>query len=397
MRTETRAGNGVLRGTGPAEAPGAAGDRAELCRRELPSLRVMLAIGMALALIVSVFDTSFLPADLVATVVPLRMVTLFGALGCALLATWIAPCQQRLEAIVTAMLLVAGVGTAVIASRMAADTLPLAIGEPMVVALGVYLLSGLPLFLSAVAALPAYVVFTILGFTSGVSPDVLVYATFFLGAFHMAGLFACYRRERDRRDLEAMSRELNGLVNTDRLTGIYNRHMFDDHIARVWRQSRRERHNLSLLIVAIDFMQEFNDRYGYPEGDRCIRRIGEALKKSVRRPLDFIARYDGKRFALVLYDPPTSYIRRLVVAIQTTIAELHIPNENSPIGPRTTVSIGAAVLGPDTAKTLEGVVQFAEEALAESQQRGGDRAVVIQSSDLERIGSSNSSATSKMA
>jgi diguanylate cyclase (GGDEF)-like protein len=162
--------------------------------------------------------------------------------------------------------------------------------------------------------------------------------------------------------------------------------MFDDHLARVWCHSRRERQNLSLLIVDIDHMEEFNTRYGHPEGDRCIRRVGEALNKSVRRPLDFVARYDGSRFALVLYDPPTSYIRRLVGSIQNEIAELHIPNEGSPTRPRLTVSIGAVVLGPDTTTNLDSAMPFAEEALAASKLRGRDRAVVFQSSDLERSG-----------
>ncbi|MEQ9562648.1 MAG: diguanylate cyclase, partial [Woeseiaceae bacterium] len=236
---------------------------------------------------------------------------------------------------------------------------------------------------SAAAALPALIALAIAGVIRGTPPDFMAYAILLLTIANALGAAFCIANEKLEQSLADSLRQLNSLQNTDRLTGIYNRQMFDDHLARVWKQSRRERHNLGLLVVDIDYMRVFNKRYGHPEGDRCIQRVGEALKNSVRRPLDFVARYDGSRFAMVLYDPPTAYIRRLVVSVQTAIAGLHIPNEGSPIGPRVTVSIGAVVLGPQTEKSLEGAVQFAEEALSASKLRGRDRAVVFQSSDLD--------------
>jgi diguanylate cyclase (GGDEF)-like protein len=300
--------------------------------------------------------------------------------------TYVSSQYWRIDIVVSVMCSLAGIGAAVIGVKLLASGSSLPALDLVVVTLGTYLLAGLSPRMAALAASPAVVVFIALGSAAGITLETLGYVAFFLGIANLIGLVSCIRRTRDLKLLVARSAELTGLINTDRLTGIYNRYMFDDHLARVWCQSRRERQNLSLLIVDIDHMEEFNTRYGHPEGDRCIRRVGEALKKSVRRPLDFVARYDGSRFALVLYDPPTSDIRRPVGSIQNEIAELHIPNEGSPTRPRLTVSIGAVVLGPDTTTNLDSAMPFAEEALAASKLRGRDRAVVFQSSDLERYG-----------
>lgn len=357
--------------------------RDELRTRGLTTLRAGLAGGMVLCVIVGILDTLYLPGEWLPVTVSLRIAAVFSALAAALAASFIEKLQVHIDSIITALLFVAsaGVGSAAIVSAAAGHVAALA--EIVLVTLGIYVLAGLPLRQSIIAAVPALVVCIVLGTALGLAADVIAYGALFTGMANVIGAAVCMVRERDGEIIVANSRRLTGLINTDRLTGIYNRQMFDDHLTRVWNQSRRERHNLALLVVDIDHMREFNKRYGHPEGDRCIQRVGEALKDSVRRPLDFVARYDGSKFALVLYDPPTAYIRRLVVNVQTSIAALHIPNEGSPIGPRITVSIGAVVLGAQTTKSLEGALQFAEEALSASKLRGRDRAVVFQSSDLE--------------
>ena len=351
--------------------------------RWLMTLRSSLACGMILSVIVGVLDTFHLSGEWLPLTVSLRVAAVFSALAVALAATYIEKLQGHVDAIVTASLFTASAGVGCAAAVSAASGNAAAFAEPVLLVLGIYCLAGLPLRHSIVASAPALFACLVTGRILGIGGADMVYGALFVLVAHAIGAAACIARENDGLSLVANSRKLTGLINTDRLTGIYNRQMFDDHLSRVWKQSRRERHNLGLLVVDIDHMREFNKRYGHPEGDRCIQRVGEALKNSVRRPLDFVARFDGSKFALVLYDPPTAYIRRLVVNVQTSIAGLHIPNEGSPIGPRVTVSIGAVVLGPQTAKSLEGAVQFAEEALSASKLRGRDRAVVFQSSDLE--------------
>lgn len=371
--------------------------RDEMRTRWLPTLRVSLACGILLCLSMSLLDTIYLPDELLPLTMAIRILSVLGAVTAALTATYIEKLQLHIDAIITTFLVVAGVGVSAVAVVAAGVGNAASLAEPILMTLGIYLMAGLSLRQSVFAAMPTFLAFMVLGVFSGLSVITLSYALLFMGIANVIGVASCINRENDGRRLAEGSRQLTGLINTDRLTGIYNRQMFDDHLARIWKQSRRECHNISLLIVDIDHMREFNKRYGHPEGDRCIQRVGVALKNSVRRPLDFVARFDGSKFAMVLYNPPTVYIRRHVVNIQTAIAGLHIPNEGSPIGPRVTVSIGAVVLGPQTTKSLEGALQFAEEALSASKLRGRDRAVVFQSSDLENAAKSASANLSASA
>jgi diguanylate cyclase (GGDEF)-like protein len=358
--------------------------------QHLRRLRASLVCGMLLCVVTMLLDTLYLPSELLPLTVSVRFLAVFCMFAAALTATFTPGLVDRLDGTITLLLLVAAVGASIVAIVAANAGVAVLLAEPMIVVLGIYLLAGLPLRHSVTAAVSTLITCAIVGVILGTAPGFLAYALLLLAVANSIGALSCSDRRKYERELEASERRfeeslrrLNKLQNTDRLTGIYNRQMFDDHLARVWKQSRRERHNLGLLVVDIDHMREFNKRYGHPEGDRCIQRVGEALKGSVRRPLDFVARYDGSRFAMVLYDPPTAYIRRLVLNVQTSIAGLHIPNEGSPIGPRVTVSIGAVVLGAQTEKSLEGALQFAEEALSASKLRGRDRAVVFQSADLD--------------
>ena len=191
--------------------------------------------------------------------------------------------------------------------------------------------------------------------------------------------------------------ELESLINMDRLTGLNNRQAFDAYVERVWRQSRRCAEKLSIVIVDLDFFGEFTERYGLPEGERCIQRVGGVLSSVGKRPLDYVARFGHSSFALILYDPATSYIRRLVSEVQSSVAALHIPNERSPIGPRLTISIGAVVLGPQSEKTLEATIEFAEKAVAGAKMRGGDRAVICESSDLRTTGADSAAVNDRLA
>lgn len=246
----------------------------------------------------------------------------------------------------------------------------------------VLLLFGLPLARGAVLALAAIVGFVLVSAVAGTAAGALTEALSMLGGVSLAAGYAAFRMQSQTFRLYQNKIELDSLINTDRLTSLNNRAAFDSYLDRVWRQSRRYEANLSIVIVDIDYLGEFNERYGQPEGDRCVQRVAGVLSDIGKRPLDFVARFDESSFALILYDPFTTYIRKLVLNVQTAIAELHIPNERSPIGPRLTASIGAVVLGPNTDKSLDAAVEFAEQALAAAKLRGRDRAVICESADL---------------
>jgi diguanylate cyclase (GGDEF)-like protein len=171
---------------------------------------------------------------------------------------------------------------------------------------------------------------------------------------------------------------LREMVARDGLTGIQNRRMFDQHIQRAWQQAVREEERVAVLLADIDCFKDYNDRYGHQAGDECLRAVAVSLSQCARRPLDFVARYGGEEFAVVLYEASREYVAEVLTRIQRSIAELNIPHEASRVASRLTLSIGAAYILPTSARTPEGLIQLADEALYSAKEQGRNRVVVME-------------------
>jgi diguanylate cyclase (GGDEF)-like protein len=146
---------------------------------------------------------------------------------------------------------------------------------------------------------------------------------------------------------------LHVLAHTDTLTGIANRLMFDTVLDQELRRAQRGDACLSLVMLDVDFFKKFNDRYGHPAGDSCLRAVGRVLSEQVIRAGDLAARYGGEEFAIVL--PSTDRAGAVAVAerIRCAILALKIPHGDAPTGlvsasfGVTTVAAGQeAQLGP---------------------------------------------------
>ena len=97
-------------------------------------------------------------------------------------------------------------------------------------------------------------------------------------------------------DLEAANRTLSRVATLDGLTGVPNRRSMDEMLENAWRRAVRNRTPLSLILIDIDHFKEFNDRFGHVAGDRCLVRVANEMRRTLRRPDDFLARYGGEEF-----------------------------------------------------------------------------------------------------
>jgi diguanylate cyclase (GGDEF)-like protein/PAS domain S-box-containing protein len=145
--------------------------------------------------------------------------------------------------------------------------------------------------------------------------------------------------------LAEANRRLETLAREDSLTRLSNRRAFDLSLAREYRRAQREKTSLALIMIDVDRFKSFNDRYGHPAGDDCLRRISEAIKMLTRRPGDMAARYGGEEFAVLL--PATGEHGATAVAekIRLEVLRLAIEHEASPHGV-VTISAGIASAGP---------------------------------------------------
>ncbi|MEN9657126.1 MAG: hypothetical protein RL571_591 [Pseudomonadota bacterium] len=150
-------------------------------------------------------------------------------------------------------------------------------------------------------------------------------------------------RIRNQLEMKRTRELLHRLAITDGLTGLANRRHFDEALKQETQRLQRQGGQLALVIIDVDFFKRYNDSYGHPAGDECLRRVAAVISTELRRPADLTARIGGEEFACLL--PETTLAGAYVVAerIRQTVQALAMPHQTSTIAEYVTVSVGVAV------------------------------------------------------
>ena len=245
--------------------------------------------------------------------------------------------------------------------------------------------SMLGLLFSAAAGLCAVVSLIYMGCAAyvGLPAEQLFFEGFMLLNVNLLGGYSCYKIEHASRRTFLESHILAQQAERDGLTGLYNRRAFDTYMERIWRQSRREGSQLTVMLIDIDHFKKYNDLYGHQAGDDALKQVAGVIANGVQRPLDLAARYGGEEFALVLYGPATDYVLDLPDRLRRRVLELGAVHEGATHTKFLTVSIGAAIVSADSSRSLAGAIQMADEALYQAKEDGRNRVVVKQSGTTE--------------
>ena len=174
--------------------------------------------------------------------------------------------------------------------------------------------------------------------------------------------------------LRLSAEHMKNLAETDGLTGIANRRAFDEAFAREVARSAAQNTPLSLLMIDIDRFKAYNDAYGHPAGDRCLRLVSMCLA-GAKRPMDVIARYGGEEFVALL--PDTSQAAAVSIAEQFALclAQENIAHSASEFG-KLTASIGIATAQDHSLNGEPGyLLEMADEALYQAKKQGRNRIV----------------------
>lgn len=171
--------------------------------------------------------------------------------------------------------------------------------------------------------------------------------------------------------LKAKTDLLEKLASLDGLTEIPNRRAFDAAFERQFNQAQRTSTPLSLLILDIDNFKLFNDHYGHPMGDDCLRQVASTFIKNTQRPEDLVARLGGEEFAILLPNTDNTGATLRAEHYRTAVKNLKIQHAaNSPI-PFITVSVGAGtVIAHASNHLLSDLFQAADNALYLAKKQG---------------------------
>ena len=136
-------------------------------------------------------------------------------------------------------------------------------------------------------------------------------------------------------------------LRIDTLTGVANRRALDEAASFQMALAVRGSTPLALLMIDVDHFKAFNDHYGHPAGDQCLRTVAQTLKAQVARAGDLVARYGGEEFAVLL--PLADGVEALALAqrLRAAVEARSVPHAASPTGASVTVSVGVAWFGPD--------------------------------------------------
>ncbi len=180
--------------------------------------------------------------------------------------------------------------------------------------------------------------------------------------------------ERTLAELEIERDHAQASARSDSLTQVPNRRAFDEALrAEFYRLKRSGAHKLSLLLLDVDHFKQFNDLYGHPAGDACLRRIAAALKTVVKRAPDMVARYGGEEFAVILPDTDGPGTLAVAERIRRVIEELALPHSASATARVVTVSVGAVCITASRVADPESVLELADKALYRAKARGRNR------------------------
>ncbi len=180
--------------------------------------------------------------------------------------------------------------------------------------------------------------------------------------------------EADLTDVLVRRLDLERIAWEDKLTGLPNRRRFDSHLVDEWRRAARLEVPLTMLMIDVDHFKRFNDSYGHVAGDACLTMVGNAVSRSVRRSVDFAARYAGEEFAVLLFHTTRADGLQFAERLRKAVAELEIEHGTSEHRV-VTISVGGVTVVPDAQESPEVLINLADEALYNAKAAGRNKVV----------------------
>lgn len=161
-------------------------------------------------------------------------------------------------------------------------------------------------------------------------------------------------------------RRIRDLSRDDPVTGLLNGRAFREVLEHDWAVAAREKSMLSLVVFTLDEFNAYIEVFGRHAADSCLRRVGQAIRRSLRRASDVVGRLDGAELGVLSHASDEDGVREFATRIATTVRELGLHHPRSTASKFVTVSFRIAVGKPAEEQRRAG--NFMEDLLSDAAQ-----------------------------
>jgi len=176
--------------------------------------------------------------------------------------------------------------------------------------------------------------------------------------------------EKNDEDVRKQLEEEKQRALTDALTGLPNREAYNERSHQEMLRWQRYQHPLTMAVIDIDFFKKINDNYGHQTGDKVLKIVSSAILKRLRE-VDFMARFGGEEFVVLLPETPGDNALLMLNRIREGLANAPFRYKDQKIN--ITVSIGIAEF--NEGDTTETVFEKADQALYNAKESGRNKCV----------------------
>ena len=180
-------------------------------------------------------------------------------------------------------------------------------------------------------------------------------------------------RVKNHMDLKLKSDKLEELSMIDSLTNIPNRRFFNENFEKKYREILRDKKSLALIMIDVDFFKLYNDNYGHWQGDECLRKVAQTLRKNLKRPTDTVSRYGGEEFVVLLKDIDRDGAKKVVQSLIDAVANLKIEHKYSTAAEFVTISAGLSIKESDEDISKEDLLKIADNELYRAKESGRNK------------------------
>ena len=163
---------------------------------------------------------------------------------------------------------------------------------------------------------------------------------------------------------------------TDNLTKCYNRGYLTRKLPEEIARERRYGDSLSLIFCDIDHFKKINDTYGHQTGDEVLIEFANCLSKSIRTDIDWIGRYGGEEFIIVLPETPLDGAARLAERLRKVVADHKITTDGNDISIKSSFGVtGFNSETLDTKISAEKIIGAADKYLYQAKETGRNKVI----------------------